>query len=92
MSLTSREVFNVLHAVRDWTSREIAEAADVHKTTVDNWRSGRTKFPRLDKLIAVAHAAGLRFALVPQDAFIRNEVEVPTKQRRSSTWKEARAS
>lgn len=95
MNMTSREVFNVLHAVRDWTAQEVAERGGVTVRTVrtvNNWRTGRTKFPRFDKLIAVARAAGLRFALVPHEAYVRNEVTAPVKQpRRASTWKEARA-
>lgn len=90
MNMTSREVFNVLHAVRDWTAKEIAEAAGVHQNTVDNWRTGRTKFPRFDKLIAVARAAGSRFALVPHEAYARNEVTAPVKRGRSTGWRENR--
>lgn len=83
IKFASREVFNVLHAVRDWTAKEIAETAGVSQSTVNNWRSGRTKWPRIDKLAAVAAVAGVRFALVQEDAYVlRGEIEAP-KPRRS---------
>lgn len=78
----SIEVFNVLHAVRDWTAKDIAEIAGVSQATVANWRSGRTKWPRIDKLAAVARVAGVRFALVPKESIVRNEVVAPRSSRR----------
>lgn len=92
MNMTSYEVHAVLHAVCDWTAQEVAERDGVTVQTVNNWRTGRTKFPRFDKLIAVARAAGLRFALVPHEAYVRNEVTAPVKRKRSTGWRENRVS
>ncbi len=59
-------------------------------STVNAWRSGRTLFPRIDKLRLVARVVGLRFALVPIAADIEDEVAAPVKRARKKAGSEAR--
>ena len=45
---------------------DVAERAGVSHTTLFRWRCGRTKYPQLRTVIAVAEACGCTLALVRQ--------------------------
>lgn len=60
-----RAIFEVLRAIRDRKSSEVAGKTYVAASTIANWRSGRTRYPQHHTLAAVAKVAGLEYRLVP---------------------------
>lgn len=62
-----RAVFEVLHAIRGRSAREIASQTYVSAGTISKWRRGPkyggTRYPQHHTLSAVAKVAGLRWVL-----------------------------
>ena len=59
-----REIFTVLRAIKGRKSSEVASKTYVAATTIQNWRTGKTRYPQHHTLAAVARTAGLKYALV----------------------------
>ncbi len=76
-----RAVFEVLHAIRGRSAREVAAQTYVSAATISKWRRGPkyggTRYPQHHTLCAVAKVAGLRWVLVDDDAAPR---QVHTQQ------------
>jgi transcriptional regulator with XRE-family HTH domain len=62
-----REVFRVLQAIKGRKSSEVAKNTYVRASTIQAWRTGKTKYPQHHTLAAVARTAGLKYALVEID-------------------------
>lgn len=62
-----REIFRVLRAIRGRKSSEVASKTYVAASTIQNWRTGKTKYPQHHTLAAVARTAGLKYELVEID-------------------------
>jgi transcriptional regulator with XRE-family HTH domain len=59
-----REIFRVLRAIKGKKSSEVAKGTYVAASTIQAWRTGKTKYPQHHTLAAVARTAGLKYELV----------------------------
>lgn len=60
-----RAIFEVLRAIKDMKTGQIARRTYVAASTINNWRNNKTKYPQHHTLAAVARVAGLEYRLVP---------------------------
>lgn len=68
--------------------RELAKAAEVHWTTLYNWRSGAVVAPRLDTLSKVAYVLGYDLVLHRRSApMLRSVANKPKKGKKTGKQK-----
>jgi transcriptional regulator with XRE-family HTH domain len=63
-----RNIFKILRAIKGMKSGDVANKTYVAQSTIQNWRTGKTRYPQSHTLSAVAEVAGLKFDLVQIDA------------------------
>lgn len=78
-----RAIFEVLHAIRDLTSKEVAAKTYVSAKTIDNWRrgwrNGGTRYPQHHTLAAVAAVVGLEYKLTSIERRPRRPLQIEAR-------------
>jgi len=57
-------IHEVLRAIAGLPAAQISRRTYVHASTINKWRSARTRYPQHHTLNAVAKTAGLEFRLI----------------------------
>ena len=79
-----RAIFQVLRACRGKSATEAVAGTPVSAQTLQNWRKGRTRYPRHITLAAIARAHGLRWVLVEDHGTDGKSVEAAERAERAT--------